>query len=83
MIKIERIKPRFAVPSEDFFGDILQELFARREERVQQVVERNRDRVLPAAALGKLSKKIKNKPVHMLTPREFGEITRIMWEVVS
>ena len=83
MIKIERVKPRFAIPSEDFFGGILQELFARREEQVQQVVQRGRDRVLPAAALGKLSKKIKNKPVYMLTPREFGEITRVMWEVVN
>ena len=58
-------------------------LFARRGEPVQRVVEGSRDRYLPAAILGKVGKKVRNKPVYLLTPREFGQITRIAWEVVG
>ena len=69
LVLIKRTKPKFAVPSEDFFRQVLESLFARRQERVQQIV--------PAAA--NLSKKIKTKPVYTVTPREFGEITRAWW----
>ena len=83
VVKIERTKPRFAVPSEDFFKQVLEALFARRGECVQQILTGSRDRHLPAAALGRLGKKLKNKPVYRLTPREFGEITRVMWEATG
>ena len=71
LVLIKRTKPKFAVPSDDFFRQVLESLFARRQARVQQIV--------PAAALASLSKKIKNKPVYTVTPREFGEITRAWW----
>lgn len=71
LVLIKRTKPKFAVPSEDFFRQVLESLFARRQEQVQQIV--------PPAALASLSKKIKNKPVYTVTPREFGEITRVLW----
>ena len=71
LVLIKRTKPKFAVPSDDFFRQVLESLFARRQERVQQIV--------PPAALARLSKKIKNKPVYTVTPREFGEITRAWW----
>jgi len=71
LVLIKRTKPKFAVPSEEFFRQVLQSLFARRQARVQQIV--------PAAALASLNKKIKNKPVYTLTPREFGAITRAWW----
>ena len=83
VVKIERTKPRFAVPSEDFFKQVLEVLFARRGECVQQILTGSRDRHLPTAALGRLGKKLKNKPVYRLTPREFGEITRVMWEATG
>ena len=63
--------PNSPCPSDDFFRQVLESLFARRQECVQQVV--------PPAALASLSKKIKNKPVYTVTPREFGEITRAWW----
>lgn len=69
LVVVKRTKPKFAVPSEDFFREVLERLFARRQVRVQQLV--------PAAA--SLSKKIKNKPVYTVTPREFGEIARALW----
>lgn len=69
LVLIKRTKPKFAVPSEDFFRQVLQNLFARRQAHVQQIV--------PAAA--NLSKKLKNKPVYLVTPREFGQITRAWW----
>ena len=71
LVLIRRTKPKFAVPSDDFFRQVLESLFARRQEQVQQIV--------PPAALASLSKKIKNKPVYTVTPREFGEITRAWW----
>ena len=69
LVVAKRTKPKFAVPSEAFFREVLESLFARRQVRVGQIV--------PAAA--SLSKKIKNKPVYTVTPREFGEITRALW----
>ncbi len=72
LVLIKRTKPKFAVPSEAFFRQVLESLFARRQEQVQQIV--------PAAALARLSKKIKSKPVYTVTPREFGEITRALWD---
>ena len=72
LVLIKRTKPKFAVPSEDFFRQVLESLFARRQEQVQQIV--------PAVALASLSKKIKNKPVYTVTPREFGAITRALWD---
>jgi len=48
---------------------------------LQRVLEKSRDRNLPPTALAKLGKKLKNKQIFRLTPREFGEITRVMWEV--
>ena len=81
IVKIERGKPNFAVPSEDFFKQVLEALFVHRDESLQRVLEKSRDRNLPPAALAKLGKKLKNKQIFRLTPREFGEITRVMWEV--
>ncbi len=72
LVLIKRTKPKFAVPSDDFFRQVLESLFARRQARVEQIV--------PAAALAGLSKKIKNKPVYTVTPREFGQITRAWWD---
>ena len=43
LVLIKRTKPKFAVPSDDFFRQVLENLFARRQEQVQQIV--------PAAAL--------------------------------
>ena len=71
LVLIKRTKPKFAVPSDDFFRQVLEGLFARRQEQVQQIV--------PAAALARLSKKIKNKPVYTVTPREFGAIALAWW----
>ena len=45
LVLIKRTKPKFAVPSDDFFRQVLESLFARRQERVQQIV--------PAAALAR------------------------------
>ena len=83
VVRIERVKPRFQVPSDVFFKHILEALFARRGEQVRRVLEESRDRHLPVAISGKVGKKVSNKPVYMLTPREFGEIARIAWEVVG
>ena len=83
IVKIERSKPKFAVSSEDFFKQVLESLFAHRNESLQRVLEKSRDRHLPPAALGRLGKKLKNKQIFRLTPREFGEITRVMWEMAG
>ena len=83
VVRIKRVKPRFQVLSDAFFKHILEALFVRRGEQVWRVLEESRDRHLPVAISGKVGKKMSNKPVYMLTPREFGEIARIAWEVVG
>lgn len=83
VVKIERSKPKFAVPSDDFFKQVLEGLFARRDDQLQRVLAKSRDKHLPAAALGRLGKKLKNKQIYRLTPREFGEITRVIWELTG
>ena len=81
VVKIEPGKPSFVVPSEDFFKRVLESLFARRNELLHQVLEKSRNKHLPPAALARLGKKLKNKQIFRLTPREFGEITRVLWQV--
>lgn len=71
LVLVKRTKPKFAVPSDEFFRQVLESLFARRQEQVQHIV--------PPAALASLSKKIKHKPVYTVTPREFGAIARAWW----
>ena len=69
LVVVKRTKPKFAVPSEAFFREVLERLFARRQVPVEQII--------PATA--SLSKKIKTKPVYTVTPHEFGQITRALW----
>jgi 16S rRNA (adenine1518-N6/adenine1519-N6)-dimethyltransferase len=85
LVKIERTRPKFEIPSEEFFKLVLEELFARRNQSVAQALGPIRHPELPAArlsaALERLSGKVRNKPVCRVTPTEFGQLARSLWEV--
>jgi len=79
IVKIERSKPRFDIPSEEFFKLVLEELFNYRELCVEQAIQKSRQRMLSAQALQMISGKLRGKVVCRVTPREFGEIARACW----
>jgi 16S rRNA (adenine1518-N6/adenine1519-N6)-dimethyltransferase len=87
IVKIRKIRPKFQVPSEEFFRQLLEGLFAQREGSVEQAARAIRDkRFKPRVvdrALGGLGGKIRNKPVFMVTPVEFGKIARAFWDAME
>jgi len=83
LVLLRRGKPRFSIPSEEFFRAVLEGLFARREESVERAAGEIRFRGLSARAvdraLGALGGKVRGKPVFAVTPREFGRIAWALW----
>ncbi len=83
MVKIERIRPRFDIPADDFFKTILEQLFEHREYSVLQAGKKSKCKELSARSLSGLSGKLLGKTVCRVTPREFGEIARFCWAARS
>ncbi len=79
IVKIERSKPKFDIPSEEFFKLVLEELFSGRELSVEQALQKSRQRALSVRSLQGLSGKLRGKIVCQVTPREFAEIARACW----
>jgi 16S rRNA (adenine1518-N6/adenine1519-N6)-dimethyltransferase len=79
VVKIERIRPRFDIPPEDFFKTILEHLFKHRQYSVAQAGQKSGCKELSARSLSGLNGKLRGKTVCQVTPREFGEITRFCW----
>jgi len=83
IVKIERVRPKFDIPSEEFFKLVLEQLFRHRDESVQQAVQRIRNKELAQQALSRglanISGKVKNKPVYLVTPREFSRVSWAFW----
>ena len=76
VVSIERIKPRFDIPSENAFRILLEALFSYRDLSVEQALAHANRRVFLPAALGRISGKLRKKTVCQVTPREFGDIAR-------
>ena len=83
LVLLRRGKPRFSIPSEDFFRAVLEGLFARREASVEQAAGEIRYRRLSPRvldrALAALGRKVRGKTVFAVTPREFGRIAWALW----
>ncbi len=77
VVSIERIKPRFDVPSEDAFRTVLKALFTHRDLSVEEALARADRRIFSPVTVGHISGKLRKKTVRMVTPREFGEIARV------
>ena len=80
LIRVERIRPRFKIPSEKFFKHVLDALFALRGQTVERVMRIDKSKIFSERAIKLLPGKIRNKLVRQVTPSEFGHITQISWE---
>lgn len=87
LVLLRRGKPRFSIPSEEFFRAVLEGLFARREASVEQAARGIGDQRLSPRALDRgleaLGGKIRSKPVFTVTPQEFGRITWALWKAAG
>lgn len=83
LVRLERTKPKFSVPDEEFFRVVLEAFFRNRQETLALAALAIRDRELPqpllAKSLGRLPEKLRRKPVCRVTPAEFGDLTWALW----
>lgn len=84
LVRLDRTRPRFSVPDEEFFRVVLEAFFKNRQAPLSQAALAVRDQELPqpllAKTLARLPEKLRRKPVCRLTPAEFGEITWALWK---
>lgn len=78
VVSIERTKPRFDIPSEDAFRTVLEALFSYRNLSVEEALAQADRRVFLPASVGRISGKLRKKTVCQVTPREFGDIARVL-----
>ena len=83
MVELRRTKPKFDIPSEDFFKDLLERLFAQRGKSVQQAVRGLEDEKMTRAALERalanMGERVKKRQVASIMPRDFGRISWALW----
>jgi 16S rRNA (adenine1518-N6/adenine1519-N6)-dimethyltransferase len=83
MVELQCTKPKFDIPSEDFFKEVLERLFAQRQKSVQQAVRGFRDRKMTKAALERalanMGARVQKRQVSSIMPRDFGHITWALW----
>ncbi|MFX0055879.1 MAG: 16S rRNA (adenine(1518)-N(6)/adenine(1519)-N(6))-dimethyltransferase RsmA [Promethearchaeota archaeon] len=84
LLQLKGVAPKFEVPSEQFFKEVLKYFFAFREKSVTKALN-----TLKAFAISKsemmrarrlIGERIARKEVLAVTPPEFGRITRIIWD---
>ncbi|MHA2302464.1 MAG: 16S rRNA (adenine(1518)-N(6)/adenine(1519)-N(6))-dimethyltransferase RsmA [Candidatus Thorarchaeota archaeon] len=84
LLKLEGIPPKFEVPSEKFFREVLKYFFAFREKSVSKALNTlkafsvSKNEMMRARRL--IGERIVRKEVFYVTPPEFGRITRILWD---
>lgn len=87
MVELRCSNPKFDIPSEDFFKEVLERLFAQREKSVQEAVRGIRDRKMTKAALERalanMGARVKKRQVSSIIPRDFGHITWALWGEVK
>jgi 16S rRNA (adenine1518-N6/adenine1519-N6)-dimethyltransferase len=82
---IVRIKktPKFTIPSEEFFRELLKFMFSHRDSSVRSILTPKYLRLpkqLLANVLSRTGTKINLKMVYEVTPRQFGTITWALWK---
>jgi 16S rRNA (adenine1518-N6/adenine1519-N6)-dimethyltransferase len=84
IIRVKKTKPKFAIPSDDFFKEVLKFLFSLREKTLQDALSNLVEVGISRSKLRKIessiNKKILRKPIYMISPKEFGKVTWILWE---
>jgi 16S rRNA (adenine1518-N6/adenine1519-N6)-dimethyltransferase len=83
LLRLEGVEPKFEVPSEAFFREVLKYFFTFREKSVTKALNTlkafsiSRTEMLRVRRL--VGERIARKEVYAVTPPEFGRITRILW----
>ena len=84
LLQLKGVAPKFEVPSEQFFREVLKYFFVFREKSVTKALN-----TLKAFAISKsqmmrarrlIGERIARKEVFKVTPPEFGRIARILWD---
>jgi len=83
IVRIRKTSPKFIIPSEEFFREVLKFMFFHRDSSVRAVLTPKYLR-LPkqslANVLSRTGTKINLKMVYEVTPRQFGTITWALWK---
>ncbi len=83
LVLLRRTRPRFAVPDEDFFRQMLEALFVHRECELGQALSMA---VIPGvgpatqqAVQAQLPGRLRTAAVFRVSPRDFGLVCRLLW----
>ena len=80
LVLLKRTAPRFAVPTEGFFEQVLRGLFLHREASLELALRGWGGAGAEAeSVIAALGGRLRNKPVFRVTPREFGRISWLLW----
>jgi len=83
IVRIKKTPPKFTIPSEEFFREVLKFMFSQRDSSVRAVLTPKYLRLPKKLLLNVLSRtgtKINLKMVYEVTPRQFGTITWALWK---
>jgi len=83
IVRIKKTPPRFTIPSEEFFREVLKFMFSHRDSSVRAVLTPKYLKLpkqLLANALSRTGTKINRKMVYEVTPHQFGTITWALWK---
>jgi len=84
LIKIKKTLPKFKVPSDEFFKEVLKFLFAMRENTLQGAISTLIKMGIPYSKIREVKSSIEGyllrKQIYTISPREFGKITWILWK---
>ncbi|NOZ81779.1 MAG: ribosomal RNA small subunit methyltransferase A [Candidatus Micrarchaeota archaeon] len=85
LIKIKKTAPKFNIPSEDFFKEVLRYLFVFRDTSLKHSIRTLMKYGLSESENKKITSavgsRILRKKVSLLKPKEFGFVSRVLWEV--
>lgn len=82
ILRIDDVEPKFEVPSEEFFKDVLMFLFAQRDEPVRTALLALSDAgpvTVTPDDLGALDDDLLDRTVEDVRSREFGRVARLLW----
>ncbi|HDD04902.1 MAG TPA: ribosomal RNA small subunit methyltransferase A [Candidatus Aenigmarchaeota archaeon] len=83
LVRIRRTPPKFDVPSEEFFKELLKFMFSQRNKTVRQAVMALKSTGVPKESLLEVLSRIGrilHKKVREIKPREFGSMAWAFWE---
>ena len=83
LVKIEKTKPKFEIPSEKFFKKVLDFLFLTKTQTVRQAILNLKYVKNPKKKVSEVLselRRIQNKKVYQITPKQFGKIAEALYK---